>query len=394
MNKSVYTTPAGTRDRLFEECVVRRQLEERLAALFRRRGFCEAMTPGLEFYDTVVGPMEAVPPESLYKLCDTRGRLLVLRPDSTMPIARLAATRLQHATWPVRLYYAQDVYHMNHGLYGRRDQEFQMGVELLGAGGQRADLEILALAAQALKLCCGEGFRLELGHADVFRSLMEELDAPEEARSEIRELIENKNYAALGNRLDMLPRSPAAEAIRRLPRLFGGEEVLAAAASLCGNGRATAALTYLSELYRALCALGLRDQVMIDLGMVHRQEYYTGVTFRGYVEGSGETVVSGGRYDRLLEQFGPPHDATGFGLSVDSVAQVLLAKGAVPPPAPPDVLLHAMPGQETAAIREAERLTGTGVNCEVSVFDTLEAARAYAQSRGIPEVRPVEGETV
>lgn len=269
-----------------------------------------------------------------------------------------------------------------------------MGVELLGAGGERADLEILALAAQAMRLCCGEGFRLEIGHADVFRSLMEELDAPEEVRLEIRELIENKNYAALGNLLDTLPRSPAVDAIRRLPRLFGGEEVLAAAAPLCGNARATGALQYLSKLYLALCALGLRQQVMIDLGMVHRQEYYTGVTFRGYIEGSGETVVSGGRYDRLLEQFGPPQDATGFGLSVDSVAQVLLGSGQVPPPPAPAVLLHAAAGQETAAIREAERLTAAGVSCEVSVFDTPEAARQYAQSRGIPEVRTVEGESV
>ncbi len=394
MKKSVYTTPEGTRDRLFEECVVRRQLEEQLTALFQRRGFAEVMTPGLELYETVVGPMEAVPPESLYKLCDTRGRLLVLRPDSTMPIARLAATRLQHATWPVRLYYAQDVYHMNHGLYGHRDQEFQMGVELLGAGGERADLEILALAAQSLKLCCGEGFRLEIGHADFFRSLMEELEAPEDVCADIRDLIENKNYAALGNLLDTLPKTPAVDAIRRLPRLFGGEEVLAAAAPLCGNAQATGALGYLSKLYRALCELGLQAQVMIDLGMVHRQEYYTGVIFRGYIEGSGETVVSGGRYDRLLEQFGPARKATGFGLSLDSVTQVLLGGGNVPPPPPPEVLLYAAPGQETAAIREAERLTSEGVRCEVSVFDTLPEAEQYAKDRDIPQVRQVEGETV
>ncbi len=175
MRKNRRITPEGTRDLLFEECLARREVETRLTDLFVQRGFSEVMTPGIEFYDVVPGDNEAIPPESVYKLTDTKGRLLAVRPDSTMPIARLTATRLQNARLPIRLYYAQDVFRLNHGMAGHNDQIFQAGVELIGAAGERADLEMISLAAQSLRSCAGEKFRLEIGHVGVFRSLVEQL---------------------------------------------------------------------------------------------------------------------------------------------------------------------------------------------------------------------------
>ena len=156
----------------------------------------------------------------MYKLTDDKGRLLVMRPDNTMPIARLTATRLQNAVLPVRLYYAQDVYHLNHGLTGRNDQQFQAGVELIGAAGMRADLEMLSLAAEAIRLFAdGEdtSFRIEIGHIGFFNALIAALEVEGEVRDEIRELIESKNYAALSDKLDALPADETVNAIRRLP---------------------------------------------------------------------------------------------------------------------------------------------------------------------------------
>ena len=293
MKKTMRITPEGTRDLLFEECLARREAEGRLSDLFVCRGFSEVMTPGVEFYDVFQTGNMVIPPDSMYKLSDNKGRLLVMRPDSTIPIARLVATRLQNAPLPIRLYYAQDVYRLNHGLNGQYDQEFQAGIELIGAAGERADLEVLSLAAESLRLCGGEEFRIEIGHVGFFQSLIAELNVSEETKSDIHSFIETKNYAALNDVLDLLPPSETVDAIRRLPRLFGGEEVLKEAKSLCHGEDTREALAYLARLYKALCRLGLTKQVMIDLGLVHRNEYYTGVVFRGYIEGSGDTVVSG-----------------------------------------------------------------------------------------------------
>ncbi len=387
MRQNIRITPEGTRDLLFEECLARREAESLLADLFVCHGFSEVMTPGLEFFDVFQAGHPAIPAESMYKLTDSKGRLLVMRPDSTLPIARLTATRLRQAALPIRLYYAQDVYHLNHSLSGRNDQEFQAGVELIGTGGQRADLEILSLAADVLRLpCIGGDFRLEIGHIGFFQSLVEELEVGEEVRDEIRTLMETKHSAALSDLLDSLPKSGAAEALRRLPRLFGGEEILREAGPLCHKEQSRAALGHLAWLYRSLQALGLGDQVMIDLGLVHRNEYYTGVIFRGYMEGSGDTVVSGGRYDTLLQQFGSPLPATGFGVNVDAVIKGMLDKGQVEPPMLPEALVFAEDGCEAAALDKVRTLTEGGILTEFSLQETRGEALRYARERGIPLV--------
>lgn len=395
MKKNIKITPEGTRDLLFEECLARREAEGKLSDLFVCRGYSEVMTPGIEFYDVFDAMPMAVPSDGMYKLTDDKGRLLVMRPDNTMPIARLTATRLQNAALPVRLYYAQDVYHLNHGLTGRNDQQFQAGVELIGAAGKRADLEVLSLAAEAVRLFAdGEetSFRIEIGHIGFFNALIASLNVEQEIQDDIRELIESKNYAALSDKLDTLPADETVDAIRRLPRLFGGEEVLKKARKLSRNAEARQALDYLSGLYKTLCHLGLRDQVMIDLGMVHRNEYYTGVIFRGYVEGSGDAVVSGGRYDTLLQQFGSPLPATGFGVNVDALTKVMLDKSEVDPPMLPEALVFALPDQEAAALKRVNDLIGEGMLCEFSIFDTLEETLEYARQRQIPQVFAVKAE--
>lgn len=385
MKKNLRNTPEGTRDLLFEECLARREAESILADLFIRRGFSEVMTPGIEFYDVFDAGQPVLPPENMYKLTDAKGRLLVMRPDSTMPIARLTATRLKDAPMPLRLYYTQDVYHLNHGLTGHNDQEFQAGIELIGAKGERADLEVIALAARSLQLCHIEDFRIEIGHVDFFHSLVGELDVDEEVQDSIRTYVEVKNYAALNDLLDTLEPSDTVDAIRSLPRLFGGEEVLEAAAPLCHNARTREALDYLASLYKKLKQLGL-DQVMIDLGLVHRNEYYTGVIFRGYIQGSGDTVLSGGRYDNLIRQFGSDLPATGFGINVDSLTKVMIESGKVGKLKSPEVIVHALKGYETEALNKVGELCYQGTLCEFSTFETLSETMEYAKKRHIPKI--------
>ncbi|MCL2883938.1 MAG: ATP phosphoribosyltransferase regulatory subunit, partial [Oscillospiraceae bacterium] len=315
-------TPEGLRDLLFEECGARRAAETRLLRLFAARGFAEVMTPGLEFYD-VFGALEQSP-DDLYKLTDSKGRLLVMRPDTTLPIARLAATRLKDVPRPLRLCYAQDVFRLNRAMTGRSDQEFQAGVELIGASGLCADLDVLTLAAETLtQFAGGRTFRLEIGDIRFFNGLLARLNAGAEQRADIRRLVERRNYAALADALESLPDSPAKEALLRLPRLFGGAEVLDEARALCGDSPDDETIfDGLLTLYNALSALGYGEHVMLDLGMVHESDYYTGIIFRAYMEGSGEAVISGGRYDALLAKFGADAPATGFGVRVDALARL------------------------------------------------------------------------
>ena len=147
-------TPEGTRDRLFSECLERRQVQDALVELFRRRGCTEVITPEVEYYDLFVQSGNPIPQEAMLKIIDRSGRIMVMRPDCTAPIARVAATKLKHLPLPQRLYYQQTVFrdHLAHG--GGSREIAQCGVEMIGAVGEKADLEMVAMAVDALR-CCG-----------------------------------------------------------------------------------------------------------------------------------------------------------------------------------------------------------------------------------------------
>ncbi len=387
-------TPEGTRDLLFEECAARREVESTLSRLFKARGYNRVITPTLEFFDVFDRESAGMPLETLYNVTDARGRLMVLRPDNTLPIARIAATRLRDETIPLRLFYSQNVFRRNPGLTGRRDESAQSGIELIGASGLRADLEILTTAVDALEQCGAPDFRIEIGHAGFSSALFQALEADETLREEIAELIEMKNYAALNDALDQAGDTQAARAIRRLPRLFGGEEVLDEAAALYDDQRALEPLSYLRNIYRLLMQLGLQNKVNIDLGLVHRGNYYTGVVFRGYIEGLGVTVLSGGRYDGLLGEFGSPMPATGFGVEVDALACAMCARGDAAAPKAADVLVFGVDGYEVRALSYARSLNEQGLVCENCVLDSAEAARDYAARKGIGRLDVVKAESV
>ena len=203
-----------------------------------------------------------------------------------------------------------------------------------------------------------------------------------------------KNYAALNDALDQAGDTQVARAIRRLPRLFGGEEVLDEAAALYDDQRALEPLSYLRNIYRLLMQLGLQNKVNIDLGLVHRGNYYTGVVFRGYIEGLGVTVLSGGRYDGLLGEFGSPMPATGFGVEVDALACAMCARGDAAAPKAADVLVFGVDGCEVRALSYARSLNEQGLVCENCVLDSAEAARDYAARKGIGRLDVVKAESV
>ena len=192
MNKNKWITPEGTRDLLFEECEARRTVEGILSRVFSGRGFTEVVTPGLEFlnvYDLKTGMM---PVEMMYKLVDSKGRLVVLRPDSTIPIARLVATRLKGYQLPIRLFYNQSVFMANPRLKGRSDEVVQTGIEIIGSDSRRADLEVITTAVEALNACKTTDFRLEIGHIGLFHSLISGLKIESEEREKSADSLKAK----------------------------------------------------------------------------------------------------------------------------------------------------------------------------------------------------------
>ncbi len=376
-------TPEGTKDYLFDECSRRSQVTGVLKETFRARGYRRVMTPLIEFYDVFGASAAYLPQENMYKLMDNKGRLMVLCPDGTIPIARLAATRLMQTDMPLRLYYSHNVYRMANGLRRRSSEIYQCGVELIGSGSIRSDLEIMEMAANSLETISSGGYRLELCHIGYFKALMDNLGADEETKEEIRRHIEQKNFASLNDVLEQFAGNQAADALKYLPRLFGGEEVFEQAYALFDDAQARESLDYLRSIYNSLQKMGLGDRVIIDLGLVNQAEYYTGIIFRGYFDEVGEPVLSGGRYDNLLSDFGADQPAIGFAVNVDLASSVRSKN----PPLTADVLVMAASDEYLVkAILYRKQLIAKGQVVENCVLDNREDAIDYAARCGIAQV--------
>lgn len=316
-------TPEGSRDFLFEECDDRRNIERVLAQLFKENNYRKVMTPAIEFFDVFKSDNTGIEEQEMFKLYDSKGRTTVLRPDNTMPIARMVATRLNDAQLPVRLYYNQPVFVRAKALAGRPSEIAQSGIELIGDGSEEADIEVIKMAIESLKRCNLNSFKLEIGNAAFFNSVLNKMDITPTQKADIINLIEAKNYAALGDLLDVIGDTPQTRIIRLMPRLFGNADVIEEAKAIYSDSDACDALDYLKKVYDKLCSAGLEDYIMLDLGLVNRSNYYTGVIFHGYAEGTGLTVLSGGRYDNLLGEFGMPSAAIGFALEVTALCEAI-----------------------------------------------------------------------
>lgn len=391
MKKNELITPAGTGDLMYEQCEIRAQMAGKLTKMFEMRGHREVKTPMLEFYDVFDSASAYFPQEEMYKLIDNRGRLMVVRPDCTVPIARMTATRLKNQPKPLRLYYHQDIMRVNPDMRGQSNEVTQVGAEVIGVSSYLSDLEVVSMAAQCLKELCGDNFSLEICQIGFFKAVMGALEAPDREKEEIRRVIESKNFAALGDLLEPYGDDPAARALKALPRLFGGKEVLEEASQLFQNQATREALDYLSQLLDDLESLGLGDRIMVDLGLVNEADYYTGVIFRGYMAGAGTAVLSGGRYDTLAEQFGQALPATGFAVDIDQLAKQLLAQQ---PPSQEGkgILVHGETGYALKALRYQEALGQEGKLCELSLCASREEALAYGKAKGRSQLHLVGDE--
>ena len=374
-------TPEGSSDRLFSECASWRRVQGAVTGLFKHRGYSELMTPEVEYYDLFTQAGYPLPQESMMKVIDRSGRILAMRPDNTTPIARLTAAKLRALPLPQRLYYNQNVYRSDDAHSGNAAEIAQCGVELIGAAGRRADLEVISMAIQVIEAAGVTDFQLELGCVDFFAALAEQLDAPDETVEAMRRRIEAKDFTGYAELLAPYADSPAGRALRQIGRLFGGAEVLSRARALTDAPKALAAIDELQALYDELQAAGFGERVQFDLGLVQRIDYYTGVVFRAFARGAGRVVLSGGRYDRLIGRLGFDVPAIGFAVDISALAQCL------PPvePVRPQLVVYYESGCLGAALaRVAAAEKGTAV---LSSAQSEQEAQQEAQRLGAGTLR-------
>ena len=318
----IHPIPPGTRDVLPDEMRELRALSARLRELFEAAGFGEVRTPALE-YEEVLRRGDDRAASAPFRLFDEHGRVLVLRSDMTIPIARLVASRYADAEPPLRFSYIQHAYRTPER--GRTSAEFlQGGIELIGSPGTAGEVEVLALVAESLEALGLRRYRIGVGDGALYRTLLEELGIDEEERRPLLGLLSERRFVELEARVGRLALDQGAkDLLAELPRVRGGAEVLER-----GAGPAAAAVENLRQLHAGLEERGIADRVIFDLGLVRSLDYYTGAVFEVYDPAVGFALGGGGRYDGLLARFGRDLPACGLALDLQAVHTAQMAEGA------------------------------------------------------------------
>lgn len=378
-------TPEGVQDILFEDCYIKKNLEENMRRLFRSCSYNEIETPTLEFYDTFSCDSDLMPQETMFKFFDQQGRILVLRPDITIPVARVTATKYREMPYPLRVSYIGNVFRYNEYGGGKQNEFTQAGVEIMGVNSPESDAEVIAIAIKSLLAVGLENFQIDIGQVDFFKGLMEEAALSEDKIEKIGILIDRKDFVGLGELLDGCNMAESLKKlILELPGFFGSTDVIEKAEAYSLNKRSTGALENIRQVLEIIEDYGLSKYVSVDLGMLKGLNYDTGIIFRGFTYGIGFPVLTGGRYDKLVELFGKTCPATGFSLGINMVMMALQRQKIESGKQGTDsVICYGAAGRKTA-IKLCDELRRSGLVIEMDVTGcNTEAVKKNAAERGI-----------
>ncbi|WP_080798638.1 ATP phosphoribosyltransferase regulatory subunit [Arabiibacter massiliensis] len=360
-------TPAGFRDVLTDEAVARERIARDVQACFAERGYLPIETPTLEVMDVMRAGGRV--PGSPFKFFDARGDLLAMRPDVTLQVARMCATRFADCAGPLRFRYMQRVFREADGSMQAEAREMtQIGIECIGEAGAQADAEVVELLVEALELAGARDCRLALATVGVLRALLAACGAAASWKEQVLDAYHRSNFVEL----DRLTGEGAAEAgappvfsaaIRALPRIRGGREAIDEVRALVSPLGCEDGLDAFAATFDLLSERGLADRLLVDFSVMSSFDYYTGIVFEAYAPGLGSPLGAGGRYDNMIGSYGESRPAAGFAFFLEQAMAASAAGAPADVEAPP--LRIAVPkgslNADTVAALEAAGLDVAGL---------------------------------
>ncbi|MBR4454684.1 MAG: ATP phosphoribosyltransferase regulatory subunit [Solobacterium sp.] len=284
--------------------------EEKLNRLFASFGYRKFRMAKFEEYDLYASNRDFLTSSQIITFNDLDGKLLALKPDITLSI-------IKSTFGPRRVYYNEMVYRV-------RDRHYreipQAGVECIGEADPYMEAEVIALAANALKVI-EENCILRISDVSLLDTLVETLEVPESYREYVIEAMASKraDYLRGLGETGILCRQNAS-VLASLSELYlplkqGVREV----GTIVSSEELKPALDHLARLCDILEGFGVLEKAYLDLSLINSMDYYNGIIFQGAVSTIPVPVLSGGRYDRLCEKMGKPFGAVGFAVYMDAV---------------------------------------------------------------------------
>ena len=325
MKSSLLHTPEGVRDIYGDEYARKNKVSTEILRQIHSYGYEDIQTPAFEFFGVFSNEIGTTPSRELYKFFDKDGNTLALRPDFTPSIARCAAKYFMEDSSPLRLCYSGNTYTNTSNLQGKLKEMTEIGAELICDDSVYADAEEITLLIGSLQKAGLKDFQISVGNAEYFKGLCEYAGIDEETELKLRDFISGKNYFGAEDLLaDCGISEDKGALLLRVMDLFGSDEkVLDKALDGIESVHSAEAVKRLRDVYDVLCRYGVEKYVSFDLGMLSKYNYYTGIIFKAFTYGAGDAIAKGGRYDRLLRQFGKDAPAIGFVIVLDDLMNAM-----------------------------------------------------------------------
>ena len=289
-----------------------------LRMLYEKAGFAQYHMSHFEEYGLYQENRKFLSSEQVVTFTDLDGRLLALKPDVTLSIAKNARIGAGECG---RFYYSETVYRPSRESHTFREIN-QMGLECIGAVDDAVTVQAVSLAMQSLAVT-GRDFVLALSHMGFVTGLLDAVGAPEGVRQKLLECIRDRNSHELQKTAVEAGLSrQGTDALCRLTALSGDwKDVLAQAEPLALNAAMGAALEEVRGVCETLEAQGEAQQLRLDLSLAGDMEYYYGLVLQGWLDGQPRAVLKGGRYDPMAQQFRKGTRAIGFALYLDELVR-------------------------------------------------------------------------
>lgn len=287
-----------------------------LGRLYEQYGYRKYKMSKFEEYGLYLENMSFLPSRRLLSFTGPDGRLMALKPDVTLSIAKNAP---QNPSEPEKLYYTETVYRVPQG--GLEFREImQLGLECIGEIDLYTRFEVLSLACKSLALLSEDGLMV-VSHMGFVSGLLEALGRSESFNERLLRLISHKNvHEATRLCREAGLSETQCETVTGLISLYGSlDDCLPLVEGLVRNEKMAAALEQLKKLAQLSAGEPGSQRLMLDFSVIHDLDYYNGLIFRGYIEGLPAAVISGGQYDRLMERLDKNSGAIGFALYADQL---------------------------------------------------------------------------
>jgi len=391
-----YKLPEGLKDYLPEDCYRKNAVSSGIMDVFRSHGYLKIETPTLEYYNLYSQGIGKVSEDNLFKLSDLDGRLLVLRPDITLPISRIISTKIKPSI-PLKYCYLGNSFTIRQDNTYRLREFTQAGVELINEPSVYADAEVIALAIEALNASGLSDFMLDIGQVAFFKGIIESFDISEEDKNNIAEHIYKKDIIGLidlinnkdklnGNGKDLRKgiKDNQLELLTKLPTFFGGLDMLDSIEEYDISDDSLEALDNLRQIYELLDVRGLAEYISFDLSLVNSMNYYSGIVFKGITKYFGAPVLAGGRYDGLSRSsFNVSIPSTGFAIGVDNLFTALSRADNLPIIKEIDYVIGYDPLGYDSAVKAAEQLIKEGYTVDTVLTESQETLIKYQEQKTV-----------